>query len=66
MSHDEEMADATSGAEVNGAEEEIVIGKQRLTLVSQIFCIYLYSREKKKKINKKREKKRTDREMNQI
>lgn len=57
MSHDEEMADATSGAEVNGAEEEIVIGKQRLTLVSQIFCIYLYSREKKKKINKKREEK---------
>lgn len=48
MSHDEEMADATSGAEVNGAEEEIVIGKQRLTLVSQIFCIHLYSREKKK------------------
>ncbi|EMF11644.1 DNA-directed RNA polymerase I and III 14 KDA polypeptide [Sphaerulina musiva SO2202] len=33
MSHDEEMADATSGAEVNGAEEEIVIGKQRLTLL---------------------------------
>lgn len=65
MSHDEEMADATSGAEVNGAEEEIVIGKQRLTLVSQIFCIYLYSREKKKKINMKKEK-RTDREMNQI
>lgn len=55
MSHDEEMADATSGAEVNGAEEEIVIGKQRLTLVSQIFCIYLYSREKK--INKKKGKK---------
>lgn len=57
MSHDEEMADATSGAEVNGAEEEIVIGKQRLTLVSQIFCIYLYSREKRRKINKKKGKK---------
>lgn len=48
MSHDEEMADATSGAEVNGAEEEIVIGKQRLTLVSQMFCIYPYSRGEKK------------------
>lgn len=56
MSHDEEMADATSGAEVNGAEEEIVIGKQRLTLVSQIFCIYLYSREKKRKSIKKGKK----------
>lgn len=65
MSHDEEMADATSGAEVNGAEEEIVIGKQRLTLVSQIFCIYLYSRGKQKKMNKKGRKK-TDQEMNQI
>lgn len=65
MSHDEEMADATSGAEVNGAEEEIVIGKQRLTLVSQIFCIYLYSREKERKSIKKKEK-RIDREMNQI
>lgn len=63
MSHDEEMADATSGAEVNGAEEEIVIGKQRLTLVSQIFCIYLYSREKKRKSIKKGGK-RTDRGMN--
>lgn len=31
MSHDEEMADATGGAEANG--EEVVIGKQRLTLV---------------------------------
>ncbi|KAI5365480.1 Putative DNA-directed RNA polymerase Rpb11, 13-16kDa subunit, RNA polymerase, RBP11-like subunit [Septoria linicola] len=31
MSHDEEMADATTGAEVNG--EEMVIGKQRLTLL---------------------------------
>lgn len=59
MSHDEEMADATSGAEVNGAEEEIVIGKQRLTLVSQIFRIYLYSREKNKKIKEKRKKELT-------
>lgn len=58
MSHDEEMADATSGAEVNGAEEEIVIGKQRLTLVSQIFCIYLYSREKKKRKSIKKRKKK--------
>lgn len=57
MSHDEEMADATSGAEVNGAEEEIVIGKQRLTLVSQIFCIYLYSRGKKKENQYKKVKK---------
>ncbi|CAK1366195.1 DNA-directed RNA polymerases I and III subunit RPAC2 [Cercospora beticola] len=31
MSHDEEMADASAGAEVNG--EEIVVGKQRLTLL---------------------------------
>lgn len=31
MSHDEEMADASAGAEING--EEIVVGKQRLTLV---------------------------------
>lgn len=60
MSHDEEMADATSGAEVNGAEEEIVIGKQRLTLVSQIFCIHLYSREKKGKSIKKRKKELTE------
>lgn len=66
MSHDEEMADATSGAEVNGAEEEIVIGKQRLTLVSQIFCIYLYSRGGKKRKSMKKKEKRTDREMNQI
>lgn len=48
MSHDEEMADATSGAEVNGAEEEIVIGKQRLTLVSQYFAsIYIHAKKKK-------------------
>lgn len=60
MSHDEEMADATSGAEVNGAEEEIVIGKQRLTLVSQIFCIYLYSREKKRKSIQKGKKELTE------
>lgn len=60
MSHDEEMADATSGAEVNGAEEEIVIGKQRLTLVSQIFCIYLYSREKKENQYKRGEKELTE------
>ncbi|PPJ50414.1 hypothetical protein CBER1_05546 [Cercospora berteroae] len=31
MSHDEEMTDASAGAEVNG--EEIVVGKQRLTLL---------------------------------
>lgn len=43
MSHDEEMADATSGAEVNGADEEIVIGKQRLTLVSH----YIHVKKKK-------------------
>lgn len=60
MSHDEEMADATSGAEVNGAEEEIVIGKQRLTLVSQIFRIYLYSREKKRKSIQKGKKELTE------
>ncbi|KAM3417656.1 DNA-directed RNA polymerases I and III subunit RPAC2 [Cercospora zeina] len=31
MSHDEEMADASAGAEVDS--EEIVVGKQRLTLL---------------------------------
>lgn len=64
MSHDEEMADATSGAEVNGAEEEIVIGKQRLTLVSQYFAsIYIHA---KKKENQLKKGKRIDREINQI